>query len=178
MVNPVTDWFDSIYLRYRGNLLRIAKGLLHPPELAEDIIQKTFLTMLTKYDDLKNYENIYGWLIRTLKNQIMTEMQKAYYSQEIAFLPQFDPPAPDIFNENFIAELPDGLSQSEKEILYLYIEAGYSHKEIAEQIGCSVDACRMRYFRAKRHCQELLKEKFTKDPLYSTGFDKLKEQEV
>ena len=80
----------------------------------------------------------------------------AYEEEEL--LPEYEPavdgPPPDFFSL-----LPSELSKKEKQILYLHIEAGLSHEEIAAQLGCKPEASRMRLYRARQRCKELLLKK-------------------
>lgn len=155
-MNPVDAWFDPIYARYHEKMVRLAFYILDDENLAQDIAHTAFLTLLTKYDRLREHPNIQGWLTLTVRNLIMTEMQKARYSMETSLLPEFDTPAGDDVSSNFLSALPQGLQDDERQLLYLYFEAGFHHEEIAARLGCSKDACRMRLYRAKKHCRELL----------------------
>ena len=156
-MDPVREWFDSIYMKYQPKLLRIAVRMVGDPQLAEDMVQSVFLTLLTNYERLMEHPNIWGWLAVALKNQIMTEMQKAFRYREVAMQPGREPVAEDPFVPSFSDAMPPGLSNSERELLYLYFEVGLCHEEIAAKLGCSSTACRMRLLRAKRHCQNLMK---------------------
>ena len=137
--------------------MRTAYGLTKNAGEIEDLVATVFEKLYSKYDQVKDHPNIKGWLVETLKHQIGSEMQKAYRHREVAMDPEFDSAAPS-WEEDFMSVLPPGLSESERQILYLHIEAGYSHVEIARMIGCSPTACRMKYSRARRHCKKLLEE--------------------
>jgi RNA polymerase sigma-70 factor (ECF subfamily) len=177
-LDPVHEWFDPIYLEHRSLLLRIAKRLMRRSDSVEDMVQTVFLIMLTKHKELVDHPNIRGWLVLTLRNQIMTEQQKAYHSREVEFSEKLETVATAPSAGKFMDELPPGLTDAERELLYLHIEAGYHHKEIAEYLGCSPEACRMRLLRAKHHCAKLMEESFQDKPLHTTEFDQCKEQEV
>lgn len=157
-MDPVHKWFDAIYLKYQKKLLIIAIRMVRNQQLAEDIVQSVFLTLLVNYEHLVEHPNIWGWLITTLKNQIMSEMQKAFHFREVALDSDHEPVCKDPFEPDFSEAMPPGLSDGERELLYLYYEVGLHHEEIATRIGCSTAACRMRLFRAKEHCRELMKK--------------------
>ena len=150
-------WFNELYLKHRKRLLRTAYGLTKDLHDSEDLVEAVFEKLYDKYEKVKDHENIVGWLERTLHNQIGSEYQKAYRRREVAFDPEFEP-AQASQDEDFMSILPPGLSEPERQILYLHIEAGYSHEEIAKIKGCSVLAARMRYSRARRHCRKLMEE--------------------
>lgn len=156
-MDHIGEWFDDIYLQYQRKLLSLAIRIVGDPQLAEDMVQSVFLTLLTNHERLMEHPNIWGWLARTLKNQIMTEMQKAFRCREVAMEPGQEPVETDPFAPDFLEAMPPGLSDGERELLYLHFEVGLRYEELADRLGCSPTACRMRLFRAKEHCQTLMK---------------------
>lgn len=162
-MSPVQAWFDTIYEENFKLLQRTAMHLLRDRQLAEDMVQTVFLTLLSKHEGLQDHPNIRGWLIQTLKYQIQSELQRARYSHEAPLTPAHEQVigASEPYESDFLSLLPTELSSSEKMILYLHIEVGLTHEEIAERMGCSTEASRMRLYRAKRRCKKFL-EKISK----------------
>lgn len=93
----------------------------------------------------------------TLRYLICNERQKAHYSREVELKPEHEPVAANPFEPDFLEVMPPGLSDAERELLYLHIEVGLPHAEISTRLGCSPTACRMRLLRAKQHCEKLMK---------------------
>lgn len=139
-------------------MVRIAFHLLGDQELAKDIAQNTFLTLLTKHDQLRNHPNIEGWLRLTVRNLVWNEQQKAHYSVEIPLRPDYES-AVVVDAPGFLSSLPPGLKEGERQILYFFYEVGLTHEELAIRLGCTPEACRMRLYRAKKHCHDLLGKK-------------------
>ncbi len=135
---------------------RAALRLLDDPSMAEDIVQDSFLLFLTKYPEADRHTDYINWLVTVLKNKIANENSRAYHTRELPFPPGFDPSAEEATFSGFMAAMPEGLDDEEKKLLYLHLEAGLTHKEIAGQLGCSADACKMRLYRARIHCRNLL----------------------
>ena len=160
-MSPVQAWFDAIYEENFKLLLRTAMHLLRDRQLAEDMVQTVFLTLLSKHEGLQDHPNIRGWLIQTLKYQIQSELQRARYSREVPLTHDQVIAEEEAHEPDFLSLLPTELSNSEKMILYLHIEVGLTHEEIAERMGCSTEASRMRLYRAKRRCKKFL-EKISK----------------
>lgn len=154
-MNPVEAWFNPIYSEYHDKLVKLAFRLLGDEELAKDIANTAFLTLLTKYEEVREHPLIYGWLVKTVRNLIMSETQKARYSMEVPFLPGIDLAASEA-PPGLFSVLPQGLTEDECRILCYFFEDRLSHEEIAARMGCSPDACRMRLHRAKEHCRKLM----------------------
>lgn len=158
-MESVQDWFNAIYKEHYKRLLKTAVRIVKDQELAEDIVQNTFETLLLNYEKVRGYENIWGWLSRTLANKAMNEITRASNKREVSIETGHIPAANDPYEpDDLLSVMPPGLSEEDRRILYLRFEMGLHHAEIAEELGCSVEASRVRLARAKTHCQELLKK--------------------
>ena len=133
-MSPVQAWFDTIYEENFKILQRAAERLTRDQLLAEDMVQTAFLTLLAKHEELQDHPNIRGWLIQTLRYQIQNELKHARYTKEAPLKPTYEQVigAPESYGSDFLSLLPKELSSSEKVILYLHIELGLPHEEIAE----------------------------------------------
>lgn len=154
-MNQIKKWFDPIYLQYHGEIVKYSFRHLNDAELAQDIAHNVFLTLLTKYDQLREHPNIHAWLLKTTHYQILNELQKSRYSLEVPLVLEDELAAGDA-PPDFLSALPHGLSEGERQILYLFFEVGLTHEEIAAGLGCTPEACRMRLHRAKKRCRDLL----------------------
>ena len=154
-MSDLDAWFEPIYIANYPRLVKMAYYILWDKDIVEDIVQSAFSALLIKRDQLQNHPDIPGWLIKTVRNMANNERNRARYTQEVPFLPEFEPaaeePSPD-----FLSLLPQELSENERKILYFRIEAGLSHQEIADRMGCRPEASRMRLNRARKRCGELL----------------------
>ena len=154
-MSDLDAWFDPIYAANYPKLVRLAYYILWDEAVAEDIVQNAFSALLIKQKQLRDHPNIAGWLIKTVRNMADNERNRARYTREILLLPEYEPAA-DEPPPDFLSLLPPELSENERKILYLHIEAGLSHEEIAAQLGCKPEASRMRLCRARQRCRELL----------------------
>ena len=126
------------------------------PQLAEELVQETFLTACKKADIVCSHEKPLAWLYQTLQYLTMKEINKACHSreqsseelQDIAIAD--DPPS-------FHEILPRNLTTEEQRILILRFEHRLSHREIAEALGISEAACRKQVSRALQKCRISIK---------------------
>lgn len=159
-MGPVTEWYDELDRKHRKELELTARQLLKDKEYAEDIVQETFEELLKQYETLDHESNLRYWLLKVLRNKIMSHNQLAFLDREVELVPEHEPSAEDLYGNSFLEQLPEGLKDHEKLILYLRIEAGYSHEQIGKRLGCTAFASGMRFLRAKLRCKELLEENF------------------
>ena len=126
------------------------------PQLAEELVQETFLTACKKADIVCSHEKPLAWLYQTLQYLTMKEINRACHSREQSseelqdIAAADDPPA-------FHEILPRNLTTEERRILILRFENRLSHREIAETLGISEAACRKQVSRALQKCRISIK---------------------
>lgn len=150
-MNHTKEWFDPIYRENRGKLLTMARNLLvnSHPEIAEDIVQRTFMVLLMKEELVRDHPNIRGWLRQTLTNLLKNELRLARYEMEVPFPVGIELVAKNR-EEDAEYSLPSELSAEERKLLLL-VAKGYKPKDIAKMEGITPDACRVRIMRARKH---------------------------
>ena len=134
----------ALCLRYMGSR-----------EEAEDILQEGFITLFTKIDSYQGAGSFEGWArrirrtdalglsenleeARNLFTQEATPVQKMGYSELMRMISTLPPDARTVFN--------------------MYVVEGYSHKEIAKELGCTEATSRSKLQRARLRLQEMMKE--------------------
>lgn len=132
----------SWYEQYRTGIYRFALSILRDPQMAEDVLQETFVRLISGIgwpDEGKEK----AWLFRVARNLCFDILRKRIREMEA-------PPviaAPPDQNWEFL-ELISPLTETEKEIVSLKFIGGFSHKEIAKITGTTVHATKKRYERA------------------------------
>lgn len=118
----------------------------------EDITQEVFIALLFHLNEFApeypdNEKLIRTWLFRVADNKLLHYWrdQKLLDTEiSIELLPELEDTRPD--SENIELLLPDWLDPEDKRLLY-WKYCGYSLKEIAERLGITYGACRMRSVR-------------------------------
>ena len=149
-------WFTELYRGHAARLFKQAFYVLRDRQLAEDLVEETFLILLYKQPTLVEHPNIGGWLSQTLKHLIMDEVKSARHRLEMPLACDASAATEDTCQEPLENLLPKELSDKEREILVLLYEKQLSYEEIAQRLGISVLNCRTRAFRAKAHYKELI----------------------
>lgn len=153
-----TDLFCSLYEKNSRWLIQWVYRLFGNQSIAEEIVQETFLVFLFKIDELSNHPNIEGWLYKTATHLSKRELKSARNHRETPLNEDLMLPATEYGRKDLFEVLPPMLPENEKEILKWRFVERLPHQEIADRLGISSDACRMRMMRAKRHCLELLEK--------------------
>lgn len=129
-------------------------------QLAEDLVQETFLTACCKPDQVCNHINPAAWLYDTLNKLTMRELDRAYRAAEVYELEDELVGLTDV-HLPMEYHLPVGLTAKDRELILMRVDGGFSFEAIAEHYGVSEAACRQRMSRAMRKCRMLLEQDFT-----------------
>lgn len=144
--------------------LRIVKN----PDLAEDIMQETFITAFEKIAAFKGDSTIGAWLKRIAVNKSIDELRKNLlmfepYDEILENKIVDDSDISEFGNSDLISgkiemirkamsQLPDGY----RIVLSLYLFEGYDHEEIAQIMGITESTSRSQYTRARQKLTDIL----------------------
>lgn len=130
---------------------------------AEDILVTAFTKIFERIDQFKGEGSFEGWIRRIMVNEALTYLRKSrnmYLETELEQAdrePDYDQLSDHLEAEDLlkmIQELPAGY----RLVFNMYAIDGYSHKEIAEQLGISENTSKSQLSRARVYLQKLLAE--------------------
>lgn len=136
----------SWYERYKTGIYRYALSILRDHHLAEDVLQETFVRLLTGKSRVRPGKE-QAWLYKVAHNLCYDILRKRNWEvgelQETAGREEYR-----------YLDLMASLEQTEQEIVTLKIIGGLNHQEIAKIMGLSVHASKKRYERAIQKLRE------------------------
>ena len=153
------DWVRQLYLTHAPDLYRAARYRLQDPELAYDLTQEVFLTLLDKQAQVKHHPNPAGWLWKTLQYKLghafSRQAVRAKYEAGEA-----DPdwlPAPLPATGGTLDEiLPRQLPERDRQLLKMAYEEGLTYEEISRRLGIPPATCGTWLYRARQRCKHYL----------------------
>lgn len=136
-------------------LIRKAYALTTDKELAQDLVQDTFVLAFSHWETLAHHPSPGGWLTLTLFNLVRNEQRKLCRHNTVSLdeIKDFLASPPTASSQEI---LPKQLSDDDKQILIWRYELQLSYTEIARRLGTSENACRMRISRALKKCKYYL----------------------
>jgi RNA polymerase sigma factor (sigma-70 family) len=130
---------------------------------AEDILVTAFTKIFERINQFKGDGSFEGWIRRVMVNEALTFLRKSrnmYLETDLEQAdrePNYDQLSDHLEAEDLmrmIQELPAGY----RLVFNMYAIDGYSHKEIAEQLGISENTSKSQLSRARTYLQKLLME--------------------
>ena len=141
------DQLRQLYIRHYNDLIRFARSFVKN-DLAEDLVQETFLIAQKRLDRVLSSENPTGWLINTLKNVIGNTYQRRQFIYT-KLIPEtaIDESGEYVYSVN---DMYTGLIDEEalSLLIWVYCE-DTSYQDAASRLGISLSACKKRIQRAK-----------------------------
>ena len=138
-----------LYETYSSKMYGLCYRYIKDPMEAEDVLVTAFMKVFDKIDQFKSEGSFEGWIRKIVVNESLTHLRRnrsMYLETELEQAdrePDYDRLSDHLETEdllNIIQELPAGY----RIVFNMYAIDGYSHKEIAEQLGISVSGMKSR----------------------------------
>lgn len=156
--------YARLVRRYKDVLFRYAERMTGRPDDAADIVQQTFIKGYRRLDSCQP-DRVGGWLFRITVNLCKDHLKSrrrrdvSLDAPEALAVARQEPgegaERAEIREEIFAAL--QQLSPEQREAFVLKHVEGWSYEDMAERLGVSVSALKMRVHRARDELQELLK---------------------
>lgn len=139
--------FAEIFHRYKFKLYGYMYRLTQSQEMAEDIVQETFLRLWKNRQQLGDIENLGSYIFRMAQNQAINgfkrmAMETVIIRQLLTGEKEFAPSTPESVlalkeMEALFRKAVDNLPPQQKKVYHLSREQGLKHEEIAEILQIS-----------------------------------------
>jgi len=139
--------FAEIFHRYKFKLYGYIHRLTQSQEMAEDIVQETFLRLWKNREQLGNIGHLSSYIFRMAQNQAITgfkrmAMETMIIRQLLTGEKEFAPATPESTlalkeMEALFRKAVDNLPPQQKKVYLLSREEGLKHEEIAERLQIS-----------------------------------------
>ena len=147
MSKSLEAFFDKLYLENYDGLFKYAYRLTYEKNMAEEIVQDTFLVAYKKIEVLHKHENPIGWLYVTVKNITKTHMREYLKIKKCFSLEEHEIAVRDEESEELL--LLNYLNEDETNIMIKFYIEKKSLDEISKEYGISLPASKMRLKRAR-----------------------------
>ena len=165
--------FDLLVLKYQSRLISTAFKFVKDVQIAEDIVQDSFIKAFKALESFREDSSFYTWIYRiavnTSKNFLVSKKRKSELlnsdlseeaSYEIEPVETYSPE--DLLQatqlKKVITETIDQLGEDTRTALTLRELDGLSYEEIADVVNCPVGTVRSRIFRGREVIDEAISQ--------------------
>jgi len=141
----------AVCLRYMGNR-----------EDAEDILQEGFVTLFTKLESYQGSGSFEGWARKIFVNTALMHLRRTDVlgqsddiSQAHALSSEETTPVQNMGYKELM-RLIEALPPDARTVFNMYVIEGYSHREIAQELGCTEATSRSKLQRARVQLQSMI----------------------
>jgi len=168
--------FDDLVRRYQRRAVAVAYRLLSHREDAQEVAQDAFLKAYDKLPSLTQPERFGSWLLRIVSNLALNKRRwrslrkaaslEAEQGEDTSLkgeLPDGHGPSPlEVASgkevEQMLGKLIDDLPEMQRQALVLFSLQKMPQKEVAEVLGCSVEAVKWHVFTARKKLKAQLRD--------------------
>ncbi len=158
-----------LYERYYGFAFKIVFRYIYRYDKVADVVNDGFVKLFRSFPGFICEPNgeaercLMAWMKKIMVNTAIDELRKNHLMPEIGGMPE------QVWNQN------DNSQNADQQVLYkelishvkrlppayravfnMYVIDGYTHPEIAEQLGISVGTSKSNLFKAKAHLQKII----------------------
>lgn len=149
----------ELYKRFAGKMMAVCLRYSNSKMEAEDILQDGFIKVFDNLSKFKMEGSLEGWVRRIMVNTAINKIRsnKMKFDDISAGSNEWDHyenSVIDKMSEQDLLKLVSQMPQGYKYVFSMYAIEGYSHKEIADNLGIEEASSRSQYAKAKKYLQQ------------------------
>lgn len=147
---------EILYRKYAKKMYGICLSYVSERNLAQDVLQESFIKVFEKIKDFKSDGSLEGWIRRIITNTAIDHLRgkkrmQNYISDNVEITENVNETdgymnlkTQDILKQ--VSRLPDGA----RVVFNLYAVEGYTHKEIAKKLNITEGTSKSQFSRARK----------------------------
>ncbi|MBP4031292.1 MULTISPECIES: sigma-70 family RNA polymerase sigma factor [Aeromonas] len=152
--------YEALVHALHGDIYRYAYWLCRDPQIADDLVQETFLRAWKAIDTLLDDKAAKAWLITILRRENARRFERKQFDlvdlDEHPLRDQGVLPSEQEMEHEWLRRHIARLPAEYQEPLLLQVLGGFSGEEIAEQLGLNKNTVMTRLFRARNQIKEAM----------------------
>ena len=152
--------YEALVKALHADLYRYAYWLCHDQQVAEDLVQETFLRAWRALDSLKDEKAAKSWLITILRRENARRFERKRFDmsdyEEENISDHISSSTEQELENHWLREKIAKLPEEYREPLVLQIVGGFSGEEIAGLLDLNKNTVMTRLFRARNQLKEIL----------------------
>lgn len=149
----------ELYESHAPIMFGVCRRYIKNEQDAEDVMINGFFKVFTKIEQFNEKGSFEGWIRRIMVNESLMFLRKYNMNLSIELnetqaVTEMD--ADSQIREEDILKLLDYLPVGYRTVFNLYVIEGFSHKEIAAQLGVSINTSKSQLIKARKKLQQLI----------------------
>lgn len=150
---------EALYRAYSGSVYNLARRICRTTEDAEDVLQETFYEVCRSIRNYRGDGSVWGWIRTVASSKALMRLRRNRYRDTDQLNDELAParqasPALRMDLETAMARLSD----TARAVVWLHDVEGYTHEEIASQMGKTVSFSKSQLARAHARLRTWLGE--------------------
>lgn len=151
---------QALYDKYSPKMFGICKRYLKNVEDAEDVLVDALFKAMTKIDMFKGAGSFEGWIRRIVVNEALMRLRKNHNFKMTVEISNIEIKSTVTVEDDLAAQdilkLLEKLPTGYRTVFNLYVVEGFKHREIAEQLGISINTSKSQLILAKKKLRALV----------------------
>ena len=153
--------FAVVYQSYAAGVFAYCLKILADRQLAEDVVQETFLKVQQHAKSIQRNESFRSWIFRIARNEALMQLRKRRLDGQLEDESVWSEDTPHqqliaLERSEIVNSLLDNLKHEYREVLVLLVYESMSYAEIAAITGATESSVKSRIFRARKAMLEKL----------------------
>lgn len=163
--------YEALVKALHGDLFRYGYWLTHDKQVAEDLVQETFLRAWRALDSLKDEKAAKSWLITILRRENARRFERKRFDmgeyEEATITDTKSTSTEQEIENHWLREKIAQLPVEYREPLVLQVVGGFSGEEIATILDLNKNTVMTRLFRARNQLKDAVDEQPLKRGIYN-----------
>lgn len=153
-----------LFEKFAPKMLGVCIRYTKDTEQAEDVLQDGFVKIFTKLDHYNGVGSLEGWVRRIMVNTALDQIRRNLKHQDdvalenVEFRLEKEGHILESLMEEDLLKLISEMPVGYKTVFNMFAIEGYSHKEIADEMGISENTSKSQYSRARAFLKAKLEE--------------------
>jgi RNA polymerase sigma factor (sigma-70 family) len=153
------DAHAELYATFAGPVYTLARRMLASKALAEDVLQETFVEVLSKIGGFRGEAEVGTWIKRIAINKCLMHVRSSWVSRRVAA--EGNEPAAEhrsgaLDQQLALERALDQVADVARAVVWLHDVEGYTHAEIGRLMGRTASFSKSQLMRAHERLRALL----------------------
>jgi len=151
---------EALYRAFETPVYSLALRMLRSPEDAEDVLQETFLEVVRSIKQYRGEGHLWGWIRQIAASKALMRIRRNQVraTEELHEEAAAGPGGPGVPARVDLERAFERLSETSRAVVWLHDVEGYTHEEIAEQMGRTVSFSKSQLARAHARLRGMLED--------------------